>query len=125
MACCRSLGYIVVCCAATTLAANLYPFCETAHSCFKFPVIEDMDRDYENGPECQFTGQRQELLESAKVIIWDEFVTNHKEIYESARKKLSILNPKCVWICTGDFHQCLPIVKGMYMLYNMNNPLCH
>jgi hypothetical protein len=112
MAFCRSEGWLTFCCASTTLAATIYENCITAHSLFNFPVVDDLERDQQNGLRCNMKTQRIDMLTNAKVIIWDEFVTNHKELYESARQILNVHNPKLIWICTGDFHQCLPIVKG-------------
>jgi transcription-repair coupling factor (superfamily II helicase) len=49
----RGEGGLVEICAATTLAAMLYPRGKTAHSLTKFPVQDEEDRDSENPPECR------------------------------------------------------------------------
>jgi hypothetical protein len=52
---------------------------------------------------------RLELLKECSLIIWDEFFSNHREIFESAYK---FLPDSCVVLCMGDGRQILPIVKG-------------
>jgi RecG-like helicase len=49
----RRRGKIVKICAATTLAAQLYDHATTAHTLFKYPVIDEEDVDIENLPLCR------------------------------------------------------------------------
>jgi signal recognition particle GTPase len=51
----RSMGHIVLICAATTLACQNYGSqgASTAHRLFKFPVIDDDDRDMEEVLQCR------------------------------------------------------------------------
>jgi len=74
------------------LAATLYPYAMTAHSLFKFPVVEEHERDIENPPSCKLMGtKRLELLQAANWICWDEYPSNHKEILEDVVKWLPTL----------------------------------
>jgi hypothetical protein len=104
----RSCGKLALCCASTTKAAEVFGNdCVTAHSLFKYPVIEDIDRDPELYVQCHLENtDRAELLAEVEVIIWDEFMSNHKEILEAAL----IWCPKAIFIVMGDFRQVLPII---------------
>ena len=105
MAASRSAGILCVGCASTALAATNYENFDTAHGLFKYPVIED-DDDNENEIECKLSQypERLELLRRAKVIIWDEFPSNHKNIFETVYSQLNMFNGKVV-VCMGDFRQ--------------------
>jgi RecG-like helicase len=48
----RSRGKIVKICAATTLASQLYEDASTAHSLWKYPVIDENEIDIESPPFC-------------------------------------------------------------------------
>jgi hypothetical protein len=76
----RSLGHIVLGCASTGLAATNYDGFETAHSLFCYPVIDDEDRDESEPAQCNFDKKpgRRNILDSARIIIWDEFFSNHR-----------------------------------------------
>ena len=50
---------------------------------------------------------RLQLLKEAKVIFWDEFVSNHREIFESVVQYL----PNCIFVFAGDFRQILPVIE--------------
>jgi hypothetical protein len=112
MAYARSHGFIALGCASTGLAATIYEDFYTAHALFDFPVIEDEDRDESEPPECMFAKNRErlDLIMAATVIVWDEFVSNHKELYEAAHRATEGFRGK-VLICMGDFRQILPVVK--------------
>jgi hypothetical protein len=75
-------------CASTGLAATNFEGLgfETAHLFFCYPVVEEEDRDESEPPVCQLWKKagRQELLTCVKLIIWDEFLSNHRELYEAA-----------------------------------------
>jgi hypothetical protein len=67
--------------------------------------------DAEFIPECQLDGtERLELLMQCTVIFWDEFVSNHRDLFEAVWRKLTAVK-QFVFICAGDFHQILPVVK--------------
>ena len=107
----RSEGKIVQVCASTTLAATLYENAMTAHSLFKFPVEDDDEKDSEERTACNLENtERFELLQQTDVIIWDEFVSNNKDIFESVQRSLSMCS-KQIFVCAGDFRQILPVVK--------------
>jgi hypothetical protein len=110
---CRSKGQLIQICAATTLAALLFKDGSTAHALFKYPVVDDLDNiDAEFIPECQLDGtERLELLLQCTVIFWDEFVSNHRDLFEAVWRKLNAFNKRVVFVCAGDFHQILPVVK--------------
>jgi hypothetical protein len=54
---------------------------------------------------------KEELLKEARVIIWDEMVSNNKDIYEAAHRGLQQFHGK-ILICMGDWRQTLPIVPS-------------
>jgi hypothetical protein len=109
----RSKGEIAVGCASTGLAATIYDDFYTAHELFCFPVVEEGEEDESAPPYCQFENnqQREELLKEARVIIWDEMVSNNKDIYEAAHRGLQQFHGK-ILICMGDWRQTLPIVPS-------------
>jgi len=110
----RSKDILCVGCASTGLAATNYENFDTAHGLFKYPVTEDGDDDdevdqclsklYEN-PE------RMELLQQAQVIVWDEFPSNNKSIFENVFHIMNEFVNKVV-ICMGDFRQIAPVIKN-------------
>ena len=89
---CRAEGILINCCAATTLAALLFDGATTAHSLFKYPVVEDQDIDTECLPECKLeeNSERLELLKETQVIFWDEFVSNDRALFEAVINCLSL-----------------------------------
>ena len=105
---------MIQCCAATTLAALLFEGATTAHSLFKYPVIDEADYDPEKIPECQLDNtQRLALLMETVVIFWDEFPSNDREIFEAIIRKLQQWTKyKFIFVCAGDFHQILPVVQN-------------
>jgi Cdc6-like AAA superfamily ATPase len=85
----RAEGKIVQVCASTTLAATLYENAMTAHSLFKFPVEDDDQKDSEERTCCKLENtERLELLQNTQVIIWDEFVSNNKDLFEAVQREL-------------------------------------
>ena len=106
----RAQGKIVKICASTTLAATLYENSTTAHSLFKYPVEDDNDKDSEE--LCNLEGtDRLQLLKETSVIIWDEFVSNNRTLFEAVQRHLHLHCPNLIFICAGDFRQILPVVK--------------
>jgi energy-coupling factor transporter ATP-binding protein EcfA2 len=108
----RSQNYVALGCASTGLATTIYEDFHTAHDLFCYPVVEDGAEDESNQPECEISKHpdRAELIQHAKVIIWDEMVSNHREIYEAAHRVTNGFKGKII-IGMGDWRQTLPIVK--------------
>jgi len=113
LAAARSIGVLCVGCASTALAATNYDNFDTAHGLFKFPVIDEEDKDINESGHCKLLehSQRLELLKQTQLIVWDEFPSNHKEIFEDAYRQLHGFNGKVV-ICMGDFRQIAPVIKN-------------
>jgi GTPase SAR1 family protein len=109
----RSKGLIALGCASTGLAATIYQDFYTAHDLFCYPVIEAEVEDESEPARCDFERhqERFELICAAKVIIWDEMISNHKEIYEAAYQATDCFKGKII-IGMGDWRQTLPIVKS-------------
>jgi len=109
----RSRDKLCLGCASTGLAATIYENFNTAHSLFKYPVVEDEDRDETNIVECMISPssntKRLELLQAADVIVWDEFPSNHRELFEAVCRALNDLAGKVV-VTFGDFAQIAPVV---------------
>jgi hypothetical protein len=77
-----------VCC-SITLGATLYPVATSAHTLFKYPVVEEHNKDVEELVECLLHNtERLELLLSSRVIIWDEFYSKHRELFEAVLRVL-------------------------------------
>ena len=53
--------------------------------------------------------KRLELLQAADVIVWDEFPSNHRELFEAVCRALNDLAGKVV-VTFGDFAQIAPVV---------------
>ena len=84
---------------------------ETAHSLFCYPVVEEDEVDESDVPECDFLKKkgRADLIAAARIIIWDEFLSNHKDIYHAVSKATHGFAGK-ILICMGDFRQIMPVV---------------
>jgi len=111
MAYCRSENKLCAGCASTGLAATLYEGFETAHSLFKFPVVEDDEREVDVPVECQLSNSpnRLEYLNAVDVILWDEFPSCDKEVFEAAYRALNKFDGKVI-ITMGDMRQIAPVV---------------
>jgi hypothetical protein len=74
-------------------------------------VVDDNEKDESEPAICQFpfSSDRKKLIEAARVIVWDEMIFNHKELYEAAYDAARGFTGK-VLICMGDFRQILPAV---------------
>ena len=82
----NALGKVVQVCASTTLAATLYENATTAHSLFKYPVEDEHSKDSEQQTCYNLKDtQRLELLQNTHVIVWDEFVSNNRELFEAVQ----------------------------------------
>ncbi|OAV90340.1 hypothetical protein PTTG_28369 [Puccinia triticina 1-1 BBBD Race 1] len=99
--------------ASSGVAALLLKFGQTAHSAFKIPI------DAAAGVECpidedSFLALK---LKDARLIIWDEVVTIHKNAIEAVNLTLKRICGSTddfggkVVIFSGDFRQILPVVK--------------
>jgi hypothetical protein len=53
--------------------------------------------------------QRFDLIQAADLILWDEFWSNHRQLYESA---INFINENTTIVAMGDPRQILPITKG-------------
>ena len=113
MAWTRSQNKLALGCASTGLAAAIYDDFNTAHSLFKFPVIDECDRDEDSVLDCNFNKhpRRLELLKEVNLIVWDEFPSNHRELFEAVYKALNCFENKVV-VCFGDFRQIAPVVPN-------------
>jgi hypothetical protein len=105
----RAAGKIIGVCASTSLAAQLFEGGQTAHSFFCYPVVDEDDND-EGVPQCRLDDERLELLRRCVVIFWDEFVSNDRSLFETVVALLSSRGVFCLFVCSGDFRQILPIV---------------
>ena len=113
MAWCRSQGKICAGCASTGLAATIYDGFETAHSLFKFPVVEEDEREVNVPTECQLdsNANRYEYLKATSLILWDEFPSCDREVFEAAYKALNGFAGKVI-VTMGDMRQIAPVVKS-------------
>jgi len=111
MAYCRSQGKLCAGCASTGLAATIYEGFETAHSLFKFPVIEDDEREVDTPVECNLlnTPNRLEYLKMVELILWDEFPSCDREVFEAAYRALNRFHQKVI-VTMGDMRQIAPVV---------------
>lgn len=108
----RGRGFLAVGCASTALAATNYEKFDTAHGLFKYPVIEEEDNETED-EQCKLIEypERLELLQATQLIIWDEFPSNHRKIFENIYHSLNKFKDKVV-LCMGDFRQIAPVVTN-------------
>jgi hypothetical protein len=112
MAYTRSTGKIALGCASTGLAATLYDDFYTAHALFCYPVIEEDEKDESEPAQCEFekNEDRRELVTNASLIVWDEMICNHKELFEAAYRATNGFAGTVV-VCMGDFRQIMPVLK--------------
>ena len=108
----RSRGKIVLGCSSTNLAAGIFDDFDTAHSLFCYPVKEDEDED-DSERICNYDIKpgRQELLEAANVIIYDECANNDRMILEAALDSLNNFQDK-VLIMFCDWRQIPPVIPN-------------
>ena len=85
---------------STTLAATNYDDACSAHSTFKFPVVQEEDID----AECNLHNtQRYILLHHTAIVVWDEFISNDRELFEAVFRALTGL--RLIFVCIGYFRQ--------------------
>ncbi|XP_042962393.1 uncharacterized protein LOC122296655 [Carya illinoinensis] len=111
----RKKQLIALATASSGVAASILPGGRTAHSRFKIPLNVDKNST------CSVSKQSglARLLQTAKLIIWDEAPMSKKESIEALDKMLKDINDSelsfggKVIVFGGDFHQILPVVpKG-------------
>jgi len=110
----RSNGILCLGCASTGLAATNYDNFDTAHGLFKFPVTDEEDDDDENEKclnKLYEHPERMELLQQAQVIVWDEFPSNNRKIFENVYHTMNEFYGKVI-ICMGDFRQIAPVITN-------------
>ena len=110
----RAERWIILCVAATGLAALLLPGGRTAHSTFKIP-ISDLNED----SVCQIAKEsgRADLLRAARALLYDECLMNNKHCFEALDKTLRDIRNRpndlyggLTTIHGGDFQQILPVI---------------
>jgi hypothetical protein len=106
----RSKKLIAKGCSSTGLSCQVYEDFTTAHSLFGIPVVED-DDDYDHDAvlESNVKPDRRALLENTSLIVWDEFLSNHKQCLECAFNVTNKFNNMVV-VCMGDYRQIAPVV---------------
>ena len=110
----RSKEVLCLGCASTGLAATNYDNFDTAHGLFKFPVTEEGEDEDEDGQymsKLRENKERMDLLEQTQVIVWDEFPSNNKIIFENVYGIMNGFVGKVV-ICMGDFRQIAPVITN-------------
>ena len=115
----RSKREIALCCASSGIAASLYPGGRTAHNLFRIDVQDDADQERDISCSVSPNSQRAELLRSAKVIVWDEFVMTHRKNFEAVNFMLKTIRQNSsepcggvIFIGAGDFRQIPPVVTN-------------
>lgn len=109
----RSQGKIVVCVAASALAASLLEGGHTAHHTLHIPIPAN------DGTYCSFTAVERHVMRHADLIIWDEASMIHQDVADTVSRTMQdimqVLNlpfgGKTV-VFMGDFKQLLPVVRG-------------
>lgn len=109
----RSKGEIVVNVASSGIASLLLPGGRTAHSRFSIPLL------IKETSTCTIKKQspKAELLQKAKLIIWDEAPMMHRYCFEALDRTMrDILGSKKLFggkvvVLRGDFRQILPVLQ--------------
>jgi PIF1-like helicase len=70
---------------------------------------EDIDSINEILSKIRFGDERHTLLQETSLIIWDEFMSNHKHCLNAALKITDNFHGKVV-VCMGDTRQIPPVV---------------
>ena len=55
--------------------------------------------------------QRKELINHTKVIIWDEFFSNNRDLFKAAYEAIDCLKGK-VLLCLNDCRQIGPVIQN-------------
>lgn len=108
----RAQGRIVVCVAASALAASLLEGGHTAHHTLHIPIPAN-DASY-----CSFTASERQVIMTADLLIWDEASMISQHVADTVDRSLQdMLNNTRPFggktiMFTGDFKQLLPVVRG-------------
>ena len=107
----RSQGRVVVCVAASALAASLLEGGHTAHHALHIPIPAN------DGTFCCLTYSERLILKSADLIIWDEASMIHQDVADTVSRTLQdVMQSELPFggktvLFTGDFKQLLPVVR--------------
>ncbi len=109
----RSQNKVVVCVAASALAASLLEGGHTAHHTLHIPIPAN------DGTYCSFTNVERQLMRAADLIIWDEASMIHQDVADTVSRTMQDImqrhedpfGSKTI-IFMGDFKQLLPVVRG-------------
>jgi hypothetical protein len=108
----RTQGLIVVCVAASALAASLLEGGHTAHHALHIPIPAN------DGTYCSFSLAERLIIRSANLLIWDEASMIAESVADTVDRTLQdIMNDTRPFggttvMFTGDFKQLLPVVRG-------------
>jgi len=109
----RAEGRVVVCVAASALAASLLEGGHTAHHMLHIPIPAH------DGSYCSFSVAERIIIASADLLIWDEASMIHQEIADTVSRSLQDVRGNFdqpfggLTVCfMGDFKQLLPVVRG-------------
>jgi hypothetical protein len=108
----RNQGRVVICVAASALAASLLEGGHTAHHTLHIPIPAH------ESTYCSFTAAERQLIRQAALIIWDEASMIHEHVADTVSRTLQdIMQNECPFggktvIFMGDFKQLLPVVRG-------------
>jgi hypothetical protein len=108
----RSQGRVVLCVAASALAASLLEGGHTAHHALHIPIPAN-DSSY-----CSFTLAEKFIIKNADLVIWDEASMISNTVADTVNRSFQDImdngrpfGGKSI-IFTGDFKQLLPVVRG-------------
>jgi len=109
----RLQGQVVICVAASALAASLLEGGHTAHHTLHIPIPAH-DSTY-----CSFSAAERQQIRQAALIIWDEASMIHQDVADTVSRSLQDImhvmdrpfGGKTV-VFMGDFKQLLPVVRG-------------
>lgn len=109
----RSMGKLVICVAASALAASLLEGGHTAHHTLHIPIPAN------DGSYCSFTQSERQLMKKADLIIWDEASMIHSDVADTVSRSMQDIMQRHqdpfggkTMIFMGDFKQLLPVVRG-------------
>ncbi|XP_061398409.1 uncharacterized protein LOC133334127 [Musca vetustissima] len=112
----RSQGNIALAIASSGIAATLLDGGRTAHSALKLPLKWQFSEDY----TCNITKNSSmgKVLQTCKIIVWDECTMAHKKSLEALHRTLQDLRNNtnlfggALILLAGDFRQTLPVIPG-------------
>jgi hypothetical protein len=107
----RAAGRIVICVAASALAASLLEGGHTAHHALSIPIPAN------DGTYCALSVEERTMMFSADLIVWDEASLIHSDVADTVDRTLQDVmsdsrpfGGKSI-VFTGDFKQLLPVVR--------------